>query len=75
VLTDPPLADITCPTLVVHGGAELLALRHAERAATTIPDAELRVIPDGRHHGLWINDDAAQPQSYVLDWIRQHART
>jgi pimeloyl-ACP methyl ester carboxylesterase len=74
VLTDPPLADITCPTLVVHGGAELLALRHAERAATTIPDAELRVIPDGCHHGLWLNDDAAQQQSYLLDWIRQHAR-
>jgi pimeloyl-ACP methyl ester carboxylesterase len=74
VLTDPPLADITCPTLVVHGGAELLALRHAERAATTIPDAELRVIPDGCHHGLWINDDAAEQQLYVLDWIRQHER-
>jgi pimeloyl-ACP methyl ester carboxylesterase len=73
VLTDPPLADITCPTLVVHGGAELLALRHAERAATTIPDAELRVIPDGCHHGLWLNDDAAQQQSSVLDWIRKHA--
>lgn len=74
VLDDPPLADITCPTLVVHGGAELLALRHAERAATSIPDAELRVIPDGCHHGLWINDDAAEQQLYVLEWIRQHAR-
>lgn len=73
VLTDPPLADITCPTLVVHGGAELLALRHAERAATTIPDAGLRVIPDGCHHGLWINDDAAEQQAYVLDWIDQHS--
>jgi pimeloyl-ACP methyl ester carboxylesterase len=73
VLTDPPLADITCPTLVVHGRAELLALRHAERAAEDIPDSELRVIPDGCHHGLWVNDDAAEQQTYLLTWIRRHA--
>jgi len=72
VLTDPPLAAITCPTMVVHGGAELLALRHAERAADVIPDAELRVIPDGCHHGLWVNDDAAEQQTHLLDWLTAH---
>ncbi len=72
VLTDPPLAVITCPAMVVHGGAELLALRHAERATTAIPDAELRVIPDGCHHGLWVNDDAAEQQAHLLDWLRTH---
>lgn len=72
VLASPPLASITCPTLVVHGGAELLALRHAERAAHTIPDAESRVIPDGCHHGLWVNDDAAEQQAYVRRWLVSH---
>lgn len=71
-LADPPLADITCPTTIVHGGSELLALRHAERAADVITGAELRVIPDGCHHGLWVNDDAAEQQTQLLDWLTAH---
>lgn len=72
VLTDPPLTDIACPTLVVHGGAELLDLRHAERAVAEIPHAELRVITDGCHHGFWINDDAVEQQAAVLTWLHPH---
>jgi hypothetical protein len=44
--------------------------RHAERAVAAIPGAELQVIADGCHHGLWVNDDAAQQQTYLLDWLR-----
>jgi pimeloyl-ACP methyl ester carboxylesterase len=69
VLADPPLADIACPTTILHGGAELLSLRHAERSAAAIPGAELRVITDGCHHGLWVNDDAAEQQTHLLDWL------
>jgi len=75
VLADPPLAEITCPTLVVHGGAELLSLRHAERAAATIPHAELRVITDGCHHGLWLNDDAVHHQTYIREWLTARTAT
>lgn len=75
VLRGPPLSAIECPTLVLHGGAELLDPKHAQRAKEAITGAELRVIPDGCHHGLWVNDDAAEQQAYVNDWMaaRVHA--
>ncbi|MDN4484373.1 alpha/beta fold hydrolase [Demequina lignilytica] len=72
VLEDPSLASVGCPTLVIHGGAEPLGVAHAERAAARIPDAELRVIPQGSHHALWVSDDAAAQQAFALDWVRSH---
>ena len=29
--------------------------------------------PDGCHHGLWVNDDAAEQQNHLLDWLKAHA--
>lgn len=37
------------------------------------PGAELRVITDDCHHGLCVNDDAAEQKTYRLDWLRAHA--
>lgn len=69
-----PLADIACPTLIVQSPASVPA-HHAEHAAATIPGAELHWIPDGCHIGLWVNDDTAEHQEYVLSWLRDRTAT
>ena len=73
-LTELPLADIACPTLIVQSPAPVPA-HHAEHAAATIPGAELHWIPDGCHIGLWVNDDTAEQQEYVLSWLRDRTAT
>ena len=68
-----PLAGITCPTLIVHGTADKdVATTNATYAHASIPDSELRWIPDGSHFGLWVNDDAQTHQRYLLNWLLAH---
>lgn len=56
-----PLAQITCPTLIVHGSADTtVPTKHAERAHATIPRSHLRWIPGGRHTAFWLRPDAQQ---------------
>jgi pimeloyl-ACP methyl ester carboxylesterase len=44
------LAAITVPTLVVYGENEIgLVKRHSRELSATIPDATLRVVPEGGH--------------------------
>ena len=73
-LTELPLAAVACPTLIVQSPAPEPA-RHAERAATTIPGAELRWLPDGCHIGLWVNDDTREQQQAVLSWLQERTTT
>jgi pimeloyl-ACP methyl ester carboxylesterase len=70
-LTPLSLSGIRCPTLIVHGTADALAA-HSTYAATQIPGAEVRSIADAGHRGLWINDDAADQQAFVVSWLREH---
>jgi pimeloyl-ACP methyl ester carboxylesterase len=70
-LRELPLGDITCPVLVVVGTADPYR-EPAEFAAKQIHGAELHRIDDGSHRGLWVDDDWAEQQSYVLAWLRQH---
>lgn len=45
-----PLAELTVPTLLIHGTLDVLVpLRHAQHAAEVIPDADLLVLPGGAH--------------------------
>jgi 3-oxoadipate enol-lactonase len=46
----PMLADITCPTLIIHGEDDaIVPLAEAEAMATAIPNAEWAVLADAGH--------------------------
>ena len=43
--------SIACPTLVLHGAKDVVCIAgHAEWFASNIADAQLRVLPDGKHN-------------------------
>ncbi len=48
-----PASRIRARTLLVHGRSDLIPLAQAERTATIIPGARLRVIPDAGHMPFW----------------------
>jgi proline iminopeptidase len=52
------LAEITCPTLVVHGEADPIPLASSELLADRIPGAQLAVIPGGGHFPFIEDQDA-----------------
>jgi len=68
---DPlPLAQITCPTLIVHGSADTtVPTGHAERAQAAIAGSQLRWIPGGRHAAFWLSPDA---QHDALSFLIHH---
>jgi 5-aminopentanamidase len=58
---------ITCPLLVVHGGADrLIPVSHAERLAREAPGAELLVYPEGNHG---VTNRAFESRSRIADWL------
>ena len=58
-VTALPLADIRCPTLVIHGDADNdVHPDHTKLAAETIPGAEMVWIEKGSHFGFWLADEA-----------------
>jgi pimeloyl-ACP methyl ester carboxylesterase len=65
-----PLAEITCPTLIVHGLEDVNApLSGAEYAATTIPNAKLLKI-EGGHLALITQMDEVMPK--IADFVELH---
>lgn len=69
-LTGLPLSDVACPVLIVQSPAPE-PTRHAQHAAATLRQPELRWLRDGCHIGLWLTDDALEQQQYVLSWLRR----
>lgn len=64
-----PLATIPCPTLLVHGTADIdVEPGHADHAAAEIPDVEMRWIDGGTHVGV-VTAEATYRQT--LDWLVQ----
>jgi pimeloyl-ACP methyl ester carboxylesterase len=69
-LSPLPLAQITCPTLIVHGSADTtVPTGHAERAQAAIAGSQLRWIPGGRHAAFWLSPDA---QHDALSFLIHH---
>ncbi|GAA2470516.1 alpha/beta hydrolase [Terrabacter carboxydivorans] len=63
-------ADITAPTLVVHGGADrMVPATHGEWLARTIPGAQLWLQPDDGHISVLRTAEDA------LEWLARTART
>jgi pimeloyl-ACP methyl ester carboxylesterase len=67
-LHDLPLADITCPTLIIHGSADWdVEPRHAEHAHEQIADSRLEWIAGGSHLGFSVSPAV---QAEALTWLR-----
>jgi pimeloyl-ACP methyl ester carboxylesterase len=47
------VADISCPVIVLHGSADVIADPiHARHTASIVPDAELRIVPGAGHFSI-----------------------
>ncbi len=66
----PRLAEIACPTLIIHGaGDSSVPVRFAREAAERIPGARLHIIANGGH---WIARDWPDDFNRVLlDFLRE----
>jgi pimeloyl-ACP methyl ester carboxylesterase len=66
------LADVTAPTLVLHGELDRLCLpANGELLAERIPGAELVVVPDANH--ILMTDQPEQVTKTLLDWLDRNA--
>lgn len=65
------LADITSPTLVIHGtDDEMTPPANAERIAAAVPGAELELL-DGARHGYYLEDPRATDR--VIGFLGRHS--
>jgi pimeloyl-ACP methyl ester carboxylesterase len=71
---DPlPLSAVSAPTLIVHGAQDAdVPPEHAERAARSIPRAELLRVADGPHL-LSLADNAAEVAARRIAFLCRHA--
>jgi pimeloyl-ACP methyl ester carboxylesterase len=70
-----PLADITCPTLIVHGTRDALAeFYDGVRAHEHIKDAERYWIEGGDHLAFWLSPDAPTAQASARAFLNQHMK-
>ena len=68
-----PLEQIVVPTLIVHGTADkLIPISGSDTMATRIPGAILDRI-NGAGHLLELGPTAAEVQSKVLEFLREHS--
>ena len=68
VTAERSIAQVTIPTLIVHGSADdVVPVDHARRLAERAPRAELRIV-EGAGHQLRRDDDAV---AIVLQWLER----
>jgi pimeloyl-ACP methyl ester carboxylesterase len=64
------LPSISAPTLIIQGSADSdLPPEHSDRAAESIPGAELITMETGTHLALYTHPDATTVQSRVIDFL------
>jgi pimeloyl-ACP methyl ester carboxylesterase len=64
------LETITAAALLVHGSADTdVPLVDSQKAATTIPGAQLQIMDAGTHLSLYTHPDATTTQRRVLDFL------
>ena len=67
-----PLAQVRCPTLVVHGTHDRdVPFSHAENSAREIAGAEFHRVDKGWHF-LALSDGADETASAEVDFLREH---
>jgi pimeloyl-ACP methyl ester carboxylesterase len=75
-ITDLPLADVRCPTLVVHGTHDAdVPVEHGKRAHEQITGAEHRWIESGSHLGFWLAPNAEPARAAARDFLDRHCRS
>jgi pimeloyl-ACP methyl ester carboxylesterase len=68
-----PFAEITCPTLIVHGTRDAMAEFHdGVRAHEHIKGAERYWIEGGDHMAFWLAPEAPKAQASVRGFLNQH---
>jgi pimeloyl-ACP methyl ester carboxylesterase len=71
-----PLADIRCPTLIVHGTRDAdVPLEHGKHAHEHIPGAEQRWIESGSHLGFWLAPNAEPTRAAAREFLDRHCRS
>lgn len=66
-----PLAQISAPTLVIHGTADnVVPFDHGVRSAEEIPDAKLLPIAGGTHYAILTHLEKTRPA--ILAFLNQH---
>lgn len=75
-LTRLPLADVRCPTLVVHGTHDAdVNFSDGVHAHELIPGAERFWIEAGSHLGFWLSPHAGVAQAAARDFLDRHRAT
>ncbi len=68
-----PLADIRCPSLILHGDADSdVPYSHGEYAHQAIAGSELYTISGGSHIGFWVADVAHDAQAHAVRWLKDN---
>lgn len=64
------MADISCPTLVVHGDLDPIPVEWSRLVADTIPDADFVLLEGASHFAMVEDPDALH--AAVVPWLRTH---
>jgi pimeloyl-ACP methyl ester carboxylesterase len=71
-----PFAEITCPTLIVHGTRDALAeFYDGVRAHEHIKGAERHWIEGGDHLAFWLSPQAPTAQASARAFLNQHIKS
>ncbi|WP_363427792.1 alpha/beta fold hydrolase [Microbacterium sp. LWH3-1.2] len=75
-IVDLRLAEVTAPTLLVHGTADAdVPFDQSERARGSIPGAVLLPIADGTHIAAWTDPTSENVQGRIIAHLRGASRT
>ncbi|MEZ4592717.1 MAG: alpha/beta hydrolase [Chloroflexota bacterium] len=70
-----PLAQITLPTLVLHGQADTdVPYHHAQFVADSVPQAQLIPLPEAGHL-IWLSPAWPGASQKLIHFLQQHAPT
>jgi len=64
------LAEIRCPTLIVHGTHDNLLLYQAVFASNQIAGSQCLFVMKGSHFCAWIHPDAARTQKTIIEFLK-----
>jgi pimeloyl-ACP methyl ester carboxylesterase len=63
------LAEIRCPTLIVHRTYDNLLLYQAVFASNQIAGSQWLCVMNGSHFCAWIHPDAARTQNTIIEFL------
>ncbi|SDN63622.1 alpha/beta fold hydrolase [Alkalicoccus daliensis] len=72
-LSEEDLQTVSAPTLILHSRHDSsVPFAHAQYAASTIPDAELRLL-DTWGHLIWLGKHGEKTDAYVVNFLDEHS--